>query len=79
MAEFVTPSLRRHVPKFAMYAAPKQMNRIDEIVKRDVDITTYRIGLSTRHAWIKSLEYLLHISFGLEIKKNGKHEKTNER
>jgi hypothetical protein len=31
-------------------AAPKQMNRIDEIVKRDVDVTTYRFGLSTLRA-----------------------------
>jgi hypothetical protein len=61
-------------------AAPRQINRIDEIVKRDVDITTYRFGLPTLHAWIRFLEYLLHISYRLEIK-NGKYEekKTNER
>jgi hypothetical protein len=44
------------------------MNRIDKIVKRDVDITTYRFGLSTLHEWIGFLEYLLHISYLLEIK-----------
>jgi hypothetical protein len=48
-------------------AAPKQMNRIDVIVKRDVDITTYRFGLSTLHAWIRFLECLLHISYRLEL------------
>jgi hypothetical protein len=42
-------------------AAPKQMNPIDDIVKRDVDITTYRFRLSTLHAWIWFLECLLHI------------------
>jgi hypothetical protein len=50
-------------------AAPKQMNHVDEIVKRGADITTYSFGLSTLHAWLKFLEYLLHISYGLEIKK----------
>jgi hypothetical protein len=50
-------------------AAPTQMNRIDEIVKKDVDITTYRFRLPTRHAWIRFLECLLHISYRLEIKK----------
>jgi hypothetical protein len=42
-------------------AAPKQMNLIDETVKRDVDITTYKFGLSILHAWIRFLECLLHI------------------
>jgi hypothetical protein len=62
-------------------AAPKQMNRIDEIVKTDVDTTTYKFGLSTLHARIRFFECLLHISYRLEIKKNGKQEekKTNER
>jgi hypothetical protein len=50
-------------------AAPKQMNRIDEIVKRDVDITTYRFGLSTLHVWIRFLDRFRHISYRLEIKK----------
>jgi hypothetical protein len=50
-------------------AAPKQVNRIAEIVKRDVDVTTYKFGLSTLHAWIRFFECLLHISYRLEIKK----------
>jgi hypothetical protein len=50
-------------------AVPKQINRIEEIVKRDVDITTYRFGLSTLHAWIRFLECLFHISYGSEIKR----------
>jgi hypothetical protein len=45
------------------------MNRIDGIAKRDVDVTTYRFGLSTLHAWIRFLECLLHISYRLEIKR----------
>jgi hypothetical protein len=53
---------------FVCGAAPKQINRIDEIVKRDVDIT-YRFVLSTLHAWIRFLECLLQISYRLQIKK----------
>jgi hypothetical protein len=34
-------------------AAPKQMNRIDDIVKRVVDVTAYKFGLSALHAWIR--------------------------
>jgi hypothetical protein len=49
-------------------AAPKQMNHIHEIVKRDVDVTTYEFGLCTLHAWIRFLECLLHFSYHLEIK-----------
>jgi hypothetical protein len=45
------------------------MNRIDEIVKTDVDVTTYRFGLSTLHEWIRFLECLLHISYRLELRK----------
>jgi hypothetical protein len=48
-------------------AEPKQMNRIDGIVKRDVDVTTYKFGLSTLHASIRFFECLLHISYRLEI------------
>jgi hypothetical protein len=77
MANFVTPSLRRRLLKFD--AALKQMNLIDETVKRDVDLTTYRFGLSILHAWIRLFECLLHISYHLEIE-NGIHEreKINE-
>jgi hypothetical protein len=50
-------------------AAPKQVNRIDEIVTRDTDVTTYKFGLSTLHAWIRFFECLLYISYHLEIKK----------
>jgi len=32
------------------------MNSIDEIVVRDVDVTTYRFGLATLHAWIRFFE-----------------------
>jgi hypothetical protein len=61
-------------------AAPKQMNRIEEIVTIDVDVTTYKLGLSTLHAWIRVFECLLHISYSLEIKNGNQEEKkTNER
>jgi hypothetical protein len=50
----VTSTSSAHVC-YVCGAGPKQMYRIDEIVKRDVDITTYRFGLSTLHAWIRFL------------------------
>jgi hypothetical protein len=48
-------------------AAPKQINRIDGIVKTDVDVTTYKFMLSTLDAWIRFFECLLHISYRLQI------------
>ena len=50
-------------------ASLKQTNRIDEIVKRDVEVTAKRFGLSTAHARIRFFECLLHNSYRLEIKK----------
>jgi len=77
MAKFVTPSLRPHLLKSV--AALKLLNIIDEPVKRDVDLTTYRFGLSTLHVWIRLFEGLVHISYRLEYE-NGMYEreKINE-
>ena len=43
-------------------AAPTQVNRIDEIVKKDVEVSTYSFGLSTVDLWIGFFEYMLHMS-----------------
>jgi len=72
MAKFVTPLLRRHLLKSV--AALKQLNIIDEPVKRDVDLTTYRFRLSILHMWIKLFECLVHISYRLKIE-NIMHER----
>jgi hypothetical protein len=65
MVKFVMPSLQ---VCYVGAAAPKPMNRVDEIVVRDVDVTNHRFELSTLHAWIGDFQCLLHISYRLEIK-----------
>ena len=50
-------------------AKPTQMNNIDEVMLREVNISTFQFGLSTLHAWIRFFECLLHVSYRLEIKK----------
>lgn len=50
-------------------ASPKEMNKIDTIVQKQVKSEHYKFGLSSFHAWIRTMEYLLHISYNLEIKK----------
>ena len=77
MAKFVTSSFRCQLLKSV--AALKQLNLIDETVKRDVDLTPHRFGLSLHLVWIRLFEYLVHILYRLEIE-NGMHEreKINE-
>ena len=51
-------------------ASFKEMNTIDGTVKRQVDITSLRFGLSTLHAWIRFFfKYFLHVAYRLDIKK----------
>lgn len=75
MAKFVTPFLRSHLLKLVV--ALKQLNLIDETVKRDVDITTYRFDLSILHVWIRLFECSAYISYRLEIA-NGMHEREKK-
>lgn len=50
-------------------ATLKDMNKFENIRFRDTDITTYRFGLSTLHAWIRFFECILHLSYRLDFKK----------
>lgn len=50
-------------------ASPKEMNKIDIVVQKQIESEHYKFGLSSLHAWIRSMEYLLHVSYNLEIKK----------
>ena len=54
-------------------ATPKEMNNIDEVLKRTVDPTTFRFGLSVLHAWIRFFECLLHVSYRLDFEKWQRH------
>lgn len=50
-------------------AYPKNMNDLSKLANLTPNIDMYKYGLSTLHAWIRCLEYLLHISYKLDIKK----------
>lgn len=50
-------------------ATSKHFNNIDQIVKRKVDESLLRFGLSSLHAWIRFFECLLHLSYKLNIGK----------
>lgn len=49
-------------------ATPK-MNDLEQVIKKEIDITTYEFGLSTLHAYIRFMECVLHVSYRLKIKK----------
>lgn len=49
-------------------ATPKQMKNIDQVKKKVILQDTLKFGLSSLHAWIRCFEYLLHVSYRLEIK-----------
>ncbi|XP_076285448.1 uncharacterized protein LOC143211552 [Lasioglossum baleicum] len=50
-------------------ATPKVMNNISSILSRKCDDSRYEYGLSILHAHIRSLEFMLHISYRLDIQK----------
>lgn len=50
-------------------APPKEMNNLDVILKKDVNLGAYQYGLSTLHAWIRCMEWILHIAFKLPVQK----------
>lgn len=42
---------------------------MNNIVQKQVESDYYKFGMSSLHAWIQSMEYILHISYNLKIKK----------
>ena len=50
-------------------ASPKQMNDIETVSKRSLSQEGLTYGLSTLHAWIRTMECCLHLSYKLPIKK----------
>lgn len=50
-------------------ATPKQMNCLDIVQQRTVNINNLKFGMSSLHGWIRCMEFLLHISYNLEIQK----------
>ena len=50
-------------------ATPKQMNNLDVIYEKTINIDSLKYGLSPLHAYIRFYECLLHIAYRLDIKK----------
>ncbi|XP_058446016.1 uncharacterized protein LOC131427109 [Malaya genurostris] len=50
-------------------AKPTDMNNIQKVCQRSVNVSSYQFGLSTLHAWIRFLEYFLHVAYRLDLKK----------
>ena len=48
-------------------AKPSDMNNFQKLESLTPNKDTYKLGLSTLHAWIRCFEYLLHISYKLVI------------
>lgn len=48
--------------------SPKNINKLDMFNFEPLDSTRLQYGLSTLHAWIRSLECILHIAYRLDIK-----------
>ena len=49
-------------------ATPVLMNRIDEVTLRPINLDALQYGLSTLYAYIRFLEWLLHVASRLEVK-----------
>lgn len=50
-------------------ALPREMNNIQEVLKKTPNKDTFKYGLSTLHAHIRFFECLLHIAYRLDVKK----------
>ena len=49
-------------------ATPRDMNDIDQVSKRKCDSKALELGISILHAYIRFFEWLLHVSYRLELK-----------
>lgn len=50
-------------------AKPTQMNNLKAVKRLPLDVDNCKFGLSTLHAWIRFMEYLLKIAYRLKLKK----------
>ena len=61
-------------------ATSKDFNNIDAMIKREVDVSNLRFGISSLHAWIRFFEFFLHLGYKLGNKKwqaRSEEEKLN--
>ena len=47
---------------------PKYVNNLEHVLQLQCNTSNYKFSLSTLHQWIRVLEYLLHVSYNLELK-----------
>lgn len=50
-------------------ALPREMNNIQELLKKTPNKDTFKYGLFTLHAHIRYFECFLHIAYRLDVKK----------
>jgi len=50
-------------------ATPKEMNNLHLISKKSLETEHYKFGMSSLHARIRCMKFLLNISYNLRIKK----------
>lgn len=60
-------------------ATPADMNKIDEVLKREINKSVCDFGLSTLHAYIRFFEWLYHVSIRLDTKSWQKRKDVKER
>lgn len=50
-------------------AIPKQMNDLNKVVTREINVNLYNFGVSSLHARIRCMEYLLHVAYNSQFKR----------
>lgn len=56
-------------------AGPAEMNKIDKVMQRKIDVKALELGLSTLHAYLRFMHWLLQVSYKLDTKR---YYKTSE-
>lgn len=49
---------------------PKEINDLEIVRKKKLNLESYQYGLSTLHGWIRFMEWILHLAYKLQIKKH---------
>lgn len=53
---------------------PKNINKISYVINLEKKTEFYKLGLCTLHCWIRTMEYILHISYSIGSKKSIEYE-----
>eukprot|EP00733_Pompholyxophrys_punicea_P001494 Pompholyxophrys_punicea_v1_NODE_766_length_1309_cov_13.700632.p2 type:complete len:145 gc:universal NODE_766_length_1309_cov_13.700632:548-982(+) len=59
-------------------ATPSQMNNLNLLKRLQVDTSKIKYGLHTLHLWIRSLEYLLQLTYKMDVRKPSYTRLTQE-